>query len=75
MSDDLKTTYYFTTAYMAVHGKKQTKRTKDFSIEGAVVPGHLLFSNIEQSKCPCTTAPSIEMSLMLSQFINQALFL
>ena len=23
----------------------QTERVKDFSIEGAVVPGHLLFSN------------------------------
>ena len=37
-----------------------SNRIKDFSIEGAVVPGLLL---LEQSKSPGTTAPSIETSL------------
>ena len=37
---------------------------KDFSIEGTVVLGLLLCSkNLEQSKSPETTAPSIENSL------------
>ena len=43
--------------------------TKDFSIEGTVVPGLLLCSkNLEQSKSPGTTAPSIEKSLLLMTY-------
>ena len=42
---------------------------KDFSIEGAFVPGLLLCSkNLEQSKSPGTTAPSIEKSLLLMTY-------
>ena len=41
---------------------------KEFSLEGAVVPGLLLCSKLEQSESPGTTGPSIEKSSLLDAY-------
>ena len=40
--------------------------TKEFSIEGSVVPGLLLYSNLEQSKSPGTIVHSLALAIFFS---------